>query len=134
MRLALLQLSDRHCRWPEFPNHYTRRAVGKSRGIEERGACGERERHGGDDGVARAGDVRDLPSLGWQGRLLTSAEERHPMLAPREEDTIALSALAEPACGRDRLVARPNPHVRNGFRFVMIRGCHRRPGVVWRGG
>ena len=76
-------------------------------GLEEGGARREREREGGDHGIAGAGDVGDLIGAGdrdVRGRPI-GLEQRHPAAAARDQHGRRTGALQQ-------FASRPLEHAR----------------------
>ena len=73
------------------------------RGLLEAGPRRQREDEGRERGVARAGDVEDLPG-GGRDRLDDAAcgAQEHPVLPQRDDDVLCRVALVEPGADRGR--------------------------------
>ena len=81
---------------------------------------GEAERHRADDGIAGAGDVRDLARLGRERGVPVRRVQPHAVLAARHQHAAAAGTFTEPLCRLARLVVRADTHVRDGLGFVMV--------------
>ena len=124
------QLLDADRRRPEFADHDPRGAVGEPRGVEQRAAGGERQRHRADHGIPGAGDVGDLAGFGGKRRIPLRGVQVHAVLAARDQDVLAAGAFAEPPRRFARVVVGSDPHVRDRLGLVVIRRDQGRALVV----